>query len=220
MRIDEIGFDNLKLIQDPEEFCYGTDAVYLARFANLKKGLEIADLCTGNGAIPLMLYALYSPSHILGVDMNEHEIKLACESVKLNNLSDIDFICCDVMELKNRSFYEHFDAVTINPPYQEKGRGISGIIDAKHAARFETTAGLADFFDTAAYLLKPRGSLYMVHRPSRLVDILSFGRQYSLEAKRLQMLAPRIGEAANIVMLQFVKNGGHELIIEPELYVR
>ena len=221
MRIDEIGFGDLKLIQDPSEFCYGTDAVLLARFANLQEGLRVADLCTGNGAVAFMIQHLYAPQHVVGVDINSHEIELACETAKLNGLEDrMDFLAEDVLFIKKRLEFESFDAVTINPPYQEKGRGISGFSDAKHAARFETTASLADFFESAAYILKPKGSLYMVHRPSRLVDILSIARSNRLEAKRLQMVAPYPGEAANIVLVQFVKDGGHELIIEPELYVR
>ena len=221
MRIDEIGFGDIKLIQDPDEFCYGTDAVLLARFAQLQAGLKVADLCTGNGAVAFMVHELYAPQHIVGVDINNHEIGLALESARLNGLSeDMDFIADDVLNLKNRLDFESFDAITINPPYQEKGRGISGISDAKHAARFETTADLADFFEAAAYLLKSKGTLTMVHRPSRLVDILSLARAKRLEAKRLQMVAPYPGEAANIVLIQFVKDGGHELIIEPEFYVR
>ena len=221
MRIDEIGFGDLKLIQDPDEFCYGTDAVLLARFANLQSGLKIVDLCTGNGAVAFMLYNLYSPQDVVGVDVNNHEIELALESKGLNGISEgLNFIASDVLDIKNRLDFESFDAVTINPPYQEKGRGISGVSDAKHAARFETTADLADFLDAAAYLLKPKGTLTMVHRPSRLVDILALARERRLEAKRLQMVAPYPGEAANIVLVQFVKDGGHELIIEPEYYVR
>ena len=33
-RLDEIGFGGLRLIQKPEEFCYGVDAVILADFAS------------------------------------------------------------------------------------------------------------------------------------------------------------------------------------------
>lgn len=33
-RIEDIGFGELKLIQNPEEFCYGIDAVLLADFAD------------------------------------------------------------------------------------------------------------------------------------------------------------------------------------------
>ncbi len=221
MRIDEIGFGGLKLIQDPDGFCYGTDAVLLARFTNLPKGLRIADLCTGNGAVAFMLYNLYNPQDVVGIDFNNHEIELAIESARLNAISQgMSFITSDALDIKNRLDFESFDAVTINPPYQEKGRGISGVSEVKHAARFETTADLADFLDAAAYLLKPKGTLTMVHRPSRLVDILSLARERRLEAKRLQMVVPYPGEAANIVLIQFVKDGGHELIIEPELCVR
>jgi len=221
MRIDEIGFGNLKLIQDPGEFCYGTDAVLLARFVNLEKGKRIADLCTGNGAVALMLQHFAKPSYCLGIDINGHEIDLANETARLNGLEDkLEFINCDALDIKNKLEYESFDAVTINPPYQELGSGVAGKADAKHAARFESTAGLADFFDAASYLLKPKGNLYMVHRPSRLVDIFSLARERKLEPKRLQMVAPHPGEAANIVLVQFVKGGGKELKIEPEYYVR
>ncbi|MDO5440982.1 MAG: methyltransferase [Bacillota bacterium] len=220
MRIDEIGFGDLKLIQDENEFCYGTDAVLLARFANLPQHLNVIDLCTGNGAVAFISYNLYNPQHVVGVDVNTHEIELAKESASINGIEDkMEFISEDVLNIKKRLEFESFDAVLINPPYQENGRGICGNIDAKHAARFETTANLADFFDAAAYLLKPKGTLTMVHRPSRLVDILSLARERKLEAKRLQMVAPHPGESANIVLIQFVKGGGHELKIEPEYYV-
>ena len=46
-RIDEIGFSDLKLIQKPEEFCYGVDAVILADFAARKTANRIVDLGTG-----------------------------------------------------------------------------------------------------------------------------------------------------------------------------
>ena len=46
-RIDEIGFSDLKLIQKPDEFCYGVDAVILADFASRKKAAKIVDLGTG-----------------------------------------------------------------------------------------------------------------------------------------------------------------------------
>lgn len=219
-RIDNIGFGDFKLIQDAEEFCYGTDAVLLARFAELEEGLEIAELCTGNGAVAFMLTQLYKPEHIVGIDINEHEISLARESASLNGLEELtEFFVLDVLDAKDKLGFECFDAVTINPPYQEKGCGISGSSNAKHKARFETTAGLADFFELASHILKPKGSLSMIHRPSRLVDILSLAREKRLEAKRLRMIAPHRGEAANIVFVQFVKGGGRELRIEPEYYV-
>ena len=37
-RIDDIGFGGLKLIQKPDEFCYGIDSVLLADFAAVNHG--------------------------------------------------------------------------------------------------------------------------------------------------------------------------------------
>ena len=57
-RIDDIGFGGLKLIQKPEEFCYGIDAVMLADFAAQRhKGPTdvIVDLGTGTGISPLII---------------------------------------------------------------------------------------------------------------------------------------------------------------------
>ena len=87
-------------------------------------------------------------------------------------------------------------------------------------ARHETTAGIDDFMRTAAALLKPKGEAVLVHRPSRLVDIMTAGRNAGLEAKELRLVVPRRGEKANICLVRFTKGGGAELDILPELIVR
>lgn len=44
-----------KIIQDPEKFCFGIDAVLLADMVDEKKNAKGLDLCTGNGIVPLLL---------------------------------------------------------------------------------------------------------------------------------------------------------------------
>ena len=52
-RIDEIGFGGYKLIQKPEEFCYGVDSVLLSVFAasrmNEGAGLVISPMLRSYG---------------------------------------------------------------------------------------------------------------------------------------------------------------------------
>ena len=50
----------------------------------------------------------------------------------------------------------------------------------------------------------------MVHRPSRMVDLLAYAREFRLEAKTMQLVCPKNGEVPNIVLIHFVKNGGKE----------
>ena len=68
-------------------------------------------------------------------------------------------------------------------------------------------------------VLRPGGHLYMVHRPDRLVDILYWSRHYKLEPKRLRLVHPKEGLPPNLVLLHFVKHGGHELRFDAPLVV-
>ena len=78
-RLDEIGFGGLRLIQKPEEFCYGVDAVILADFASKysrKSFRSAVDLGTGTGIIPLILsYKTGIPS-IQGVEVQDAKWKV------------------------------------------------------------------------------------------------------------------------------------------------
>lgn len=46
-RIDDLHLNNLKLIQNPNQFCFGVDAVLLAHFASkgIKSGSRTMDMC-------------------------------------------------------------------------------------------------------------------------------------------------------------------------------
>jgi len=220
-RVDRIGFGAYQLIQDPEQFCYGVDAVLLADFAKAKESDVIVDLGTGSGVIPLILCHKSQTHRIIGVEKQPAAYALALRNGQLNGLADrIQWMLCDVAQIDQHLPPSAFSLVVSNPPYVEKGGGPTSRSDHLEVARHETTATLEDFVRAAAYLLLPLGSFCLVHRPSRLVDILTFCRSYHLEPKRLRFVAPRPGEPPNIVLLQCVKNGGKELLIEPTLHIR
>lgn len=213
-RIDDIGFGNYKLIQNPEEFCYGVDAVLLADIAS-QPGIRFkkaVDLGCGNGIIPLILSYKNPVAEITGFDVIESNVAMARESAQLNNLEEkIKFQCMDILQVPEHYQRETVELVTCNPPYFPKGGGIVNGNVAKFTARQETTAQVDDFVRVAAYLLKDRGHFCMIHRPSRLVDIIHACRTYKLEPKEMRFVSPREGEPANLVLVHCVKNGGKEL---------
>ena len=220
-RLDEIGFGGLKLIQKPQDFCYGVDAVLLADFAAsiAKKKLAIIDLGTGTGIIPVILSHKTSAEKICGVEIQQDSYERAIRNVRLNGLDDrLEMICCNVKNL-DESLKGCFDTATSNPPYMEQGSAIVNDISAKTIARHEVYAGLEDFIAAAAFLLEERGEFFMVHRPSRLVDIMYYSRQYRLEPKTVRFVCPKSGQAANIVLIHCIKNAGRELRLLPDLYV-
>jgi tRNA1Val (adenine37-N6)-methyltransferase len=106
-----------------------------------------------------------------------------------------------------------------NPPYFRRNSAIPSASDDRYIARHETTAGIEEFVDAARCMLKKGGDLYMVHRPDRLADIISALRASDLEPREMQMVTPRAGEPANIVLLHAVKGAGPQLRMLPELPV-
>ena len=117
-----------------------------------------------------------------------------------------------------RNGERRFDVVTSNPPYfakealfRQKGR--------ESFVRHETTADLDGFLQAAAKILKRRGQLFMVHRPSRLVDIFESCRRCRLEPKTIRFVVPEAGQAPNIVLIHCVLGGGRELKYLPQLAV-
>lgn len=218
-RIDEIGFSNLRLIQKPEEFCYGVDAVILADFASKKKARRIADLGTGTGIIPLILSHKTDADLIYGIEYQKDSFQRAQRNAALNGLDGrVFFLQANVADFSGLED-GWADAVTTNPPYMQSSGGMSNDNTAKSIARHETVGSLEDFIACACRLLRSRGDFYMVHRPSRLVDIFYLCRKYRLEPKELRLVAPMEGQTPNIALIHCVKHGGRELKLLPQLYV-
>lgn len=236
-RIDNIGFGDLRLIQRPEDFCYGVDAVILADFASRCEPKTAIDLGTGTGIIPMILNHKTDAERIVGIEVQKESYELACRSAVLNGLSErVRFVRGDVssaevlklageLTLGNRqkngknAGFEGVDMVCSNPPYMVGSHALINKNPAKTIARHETTAGVEEFIKAAGTLLRDRGHFYMVHRPSRLVDIMYFARKYKLEPKELRFVCPRENAEANILLVHCVKNGGAELKVLKNLYV-
>ena len=112
---------------------------------------------------------------------------MASRTIKLNNLENrFEILNENILNLKNIYKNQTFDAIVTNPPYKKRDTGIKNESEKKIISRHETTATLEDFIKIARDLLKDKGAFYMVHRPERLVDILSLMRQYKIEPKVLK----------------------------------
>lgn len=217
-RIDNIGFSDLQLIQKPEEFCYGVDAVILADFASRKRVKHAVDLGTGTGIVPLIMSHKTNAEKLYGIEYQNDSYDRAKRNIALNGLEDrLDFINANVRDFEGLD--EWADVVTTNPPYMIHNGALINDNDAKAIARHEVAGTLEDFIKCASRILKNKGDFYMVHRPGRLVDIFSTCRKYRMEPKEIRLVSPMQGKPANIVLVHCIKNGGAELKILPELYV-
>ena len=64
-RIDDLQRNGYQIIQNPEKFCFGMDAVLLSSFARVKPGAKVLDMGTGTGIIPILLEAKTKASQTL-----------------------------------------------------------------------------------------------------------------------------------------------------------
>ena len=219
-RLDDLQCDGLKLIQDPERFCFGMDAVLLSNFVHANKEDNILDLCTGNGIIPVLLSSKTKATNINGIEIQPEAVELANRSVKLNNLSErVHIIEGDIKSVAEYFPKAGMQIVTCNPPYMIKQHGIQNEADSKTIARHEILCDLEDVIAAAAAMLRPGCSFYMVHRPFRLAEIMVTMAKYRLEPKRMRLVYPYIDKEPNMVLIEAVRGGKSRITVEKPLIV-
>lgn len=219
-RLDELHRNNYKIIQNTKQFCFGMDAVLLSGYVKVLPGENVLDLGTGTGIIPILLEAKTPGRHYTGLEIQADSVDMARRSVALNKLQDkIDIVCGDIKEASNLFGTASFDVVTSNPPYMNHSHGIINPDSSKAIARHEVLCTLEDVAREAARVLKPNGRFYLVHRPFRLVDIITTCSIYKLEPKRMRLVYPYMDKEPNMVLMEFVKGGGRNLYVEAPLIV-
>ncbi|TAH72779.1 MAG: tRNA1(Val) (adenine(37)-N6)-methyltransferase [Anaerolineaceae bacterium] len=219
-RIDELQRNNYRIIQDTEKFCFGMDAVLLSGFTKVLLDESVLDLGTGTGIIPILLEAKTPGKRFCGLEIQKGSADMARRSVILNELEDkIDIVDGDIKEASLLFGMASFDVVTCNPPYMNHSHGIINPDSGKAIARHEILCTLEDVIRETARVLRPNGRFYMVHRPFRLVDIINTCSMYKLEAKRMRFVYPYIDKEPNMVLMECVKGGGRNLIVEAPLIV-
>lgn len=219
-RIDDLQRNGYKIIQKQNGFCFGMDAVLLSGFAQVKPGERAVDLGTGTGIIPILLEAKYEGLHYTGLEIQEEMADMARRSVALNHLEEkLSIVTGDIKEASRLFGAASFDVVTSNPPYMNDAHGLKNPDMPKAIARHEVLCTLDDVVREAARLLRPGGRFYMVHRPHRLIEIITALKGYGLEPKRMKMVHPFADREANMVLIEAVRGGKSMIKVEAPIIV-
>ena len=219
-RIDDLQRNGYQIIQNPEKFCFGMDAVLLSGFVRVKPGVRVLDLGTGTGIIPLLVEAKTQASHISAIEIQEESADMARRSVQLNHLEDkISIVTGDLREADQFFDAASFDVVTCNPPYMIGQHGLKNPDAPKAIARHEILCTLEDVVRMAARLLRPGGHFCMVHRPFRLAEIITVMTRYQLEPKRMKLVHPYVDREPNMVLIEGCRGGRPRMTVEKPLIV-
>lgn len=215
-RIDELNLNGKKIIQNTDYFCFGIDSVLLANFieSNSSKNI-VVDLCSGSGVISVIISQKKKYDKIYAVELQKEMYDLLSRNIKINFLEDN--ILPFNINIKDFNLDKKADIVVCNPPYKKVGTGVQNTNDVKYIARHEKECTLEDVFKCSSRILKQKGKLYLVHKPQRLVDLLSQARKLNLEPKRIRFVYPTINNKPSIVLVEYVYYGGNEIDVLPPL---
>lgn len=218
---DLVYFKDIKIVQDKDYFNFSLDSILLPNFVEItRKTKKILDMCTGNAPIPLIL-STKTDAKIYGVELQKEVYDLAKKTIKINNLDNqIELINDNIKNLKKIFDTETFDIITCNPPYfKKKDDSIINENKVKSIARHEIEMELEDVMIISKALLKNEGSLVLVHRTDRLIEIIELMQKHNIEPKRMRLIYPKVNMESNLVLIDGRKNGKEGLKILPPLYI-
>ncbi|MBQ8091235.1 MAG: methyltransferase domain-containing protein [Pyramidobacter sp.] len=212
------GFLNMLQPQDGPRV--NMDTVLLAGFAELKEGERAIELGCAHGAVTLILAKRHPRASVEGLDIQPELIELARENAARNSLTaNTRFCAADLREYRRLYPHQSFDALVVNPPYEDPGFGRRSESETNRVARQGEQCTLADVCAAAKYLLKNKGRLYMVMRALRMAETMTALQTHGLSPRKLLMVHPAPGKNASVFLVEARRNGGPALTVLPPLYI-
>ncbi|MFK7746725.1 MAG: tRNA1(Val) (adenine(37)-N6)-methyltransferase [Roseobacter sp.] len=191
----------LQLLQPKTGYRAGVDSVLLAATVPARAGDRILDLGCGVGAAALCLGARVPGLALCGVELQANYAEIA----RRNGGKTFEVIAADISQMPLHLRQRQFDHVLANPPYYDRSAGLRATDNGRETALGERLP-LHDWVKIAAKRLAPKGYAHFINRVERLPEILTTmqGRLGSIE---VLPLCPRIGRAAELVIVRGRKNG-------------
>ena len=172
-RLDDLQLNGLQIIQDPERFCFGIDAVMLSDFARVKPGEKVLDLGTGTGILPILLSEKTRGEHFIGLEIQKESADMARRSVEWNHLQEkIEIVQGDIKEAAALFKPTFFDVIVTNPPYMLNQHGLQNPGDAKRADIGIAMGGLGS--DAA---IEAADVVIMTDEPSKIAAAMRISRK-------------------------------------------
>lgn len=216
--MEEVLFGGIRMQIPDAQFRISTDSMVLADFCRIRPGSHVLDLGCGCGTLGLLLLGADRTLRVCGVEIQEAAARQAEKNAQANGLSDrLCVVCGDLRQTHVQIAPGSFDYVLSNPPYYPPGSGRLCAQDSLSAARSELYCSLPELCAAAARALRWGGRFFLVHKPERLVDLMTGLRAARLEPKRVRFVRHRAGIDINLILIEACLGGRPGLQYEPDL---
>lgn len=202
--LDDLEYNDLKIIQNKSGYKFSTDSVLLANFGRAKKTDVYVDLCSGSSVVAILFLCKNNIDKGYCVEIQKDLSEMAERSIKLNGLDGrLSVINDDLKNCVDMFGYESVDVITVNPPYNEVGdtSETQEIAIATH----ELKTNLKTIVRVSGKILKYGGKFFMVHRADRLADIMYELKANRLEPKVMRIVYPKQTKSPNLVLIEAKK---------------
>ncbi len=207
-------FDDKIIIQNVSLYRFTSDSILLSRFARAKVKDDVADFCSGSGAVGFHFLCLNK--HINSLTLFELQPSLADMSQRTAQANGFDVkIEQGRLQDISKDYDGRFSLILCNPPY-ERG-GFDNSVYERAICRKEITITLEEIIKIAASKLKFGGRLDIINRADRTAELFYTMKKYGIEPKRMQFVKGSENSSPYLIMAEGVKGGKPSIEILPTI---
>jgi tRNA1(Val) A37 N6-methylase TrmN6 len=150
------------------------DSVLLAAAVPAMAGQTVLEPGAGVAAAALCLAARLPDCRVVGLELQPALVRLAEQNIRLNRVAGaVAVMVGDLTRPPRELIPGRFDHVMMNPPFLAAGRTDVPADPSRAVSHVEGKAGLSDWLEFALDMLRPKGSVTLIHRADRLDEALA-----------------------------------------------
>ncbi len=215
LRLDDLEYNNLKIWQDVEGYCFTSDAVLLANHVRATSKDIVVDFGCGNGVIAILVAGKTTAKKVVGVEKQEQSYLLAKKNVEFNNLEDrVQVVHADINDTDSILGKESVSVVVCNPPYFAEQSGQKRLTESIALARHESSCTLDGIVCQASKILKFGGKMFMIHKTERMAEVMASMVKYDLSPKKMTLIYPKADKRPDTFIIEGKKNGQSGIVVD------
>lgn len=194
---------NLGLRQPKAGYRFGIDSFILAaHVADAGALTPILDIGCGMGVVALLL-GRCGPGTITGVEIQQDLYEYAVLNAKENCLGHkFTFINKDFNNYKDFLLPNSFQTIVSNPPFYPVSSGMINPGESRAIARHEVSLTLGTVMDGIRFLLKPKGSAFLVYPGIGLNRFTKTAYKTGLSMAGIRMIFPNAADLATMFVAE------------------